>query len=123
MPKCKRSLLCQLRLGILPLEVEVGRFGLKSNDGQVKRIPLEERICKLCNMNKVEDEMHFLIECTLYERERQVLFENLKICENIDMESIDGNDDKLILLMKYERKLANFLNVIWNKRRYNLYNN
>ena len=35
--RCKRSLLAQLRLGILPLEVEVGRFrGIALNDRSVK---------------------------------------------------------------------------------------
>ena len=70
MSKSEISLLCQLRLGILLLEVEVGRFGLKNNDGQLMRIPLEERICKLCNMKRVEDEVHFICECPIYERER-----------------------------------------------------
>ena len=32
MSKSKRSLLCQLRLGILPVEIEVGRFSVKNKD-------------------------------------------------------------------------------------------
>ena len=52
-PKYKRSILCQLRIGILPLEIETGRYSRKK---------LEERICKLCQLD-VEDETHFLCVC------------------------------------------------------------
>ena len=50
----KRSLLAQLRLGILPLEIEVGRF---------RNIPVENRLCKCCDNNVVENEFHFVCEC------------------------------------------------------------
>ena len=43
--------------GILPLFIETGRF---------YNIKLEHRICTLCNMNKIENEIHFLFECVLY---------------------------------------------------------
>ena len=36
-----RSYIAQFRSGILPLEIETGRF---------RNIPLNERICKLCNI-------------------------------------------------------------------------
>ena len=48
--KYQRSMFAQFRCGILPLEIEVGRY---------RDIPLKERICQLCN-NAVEDEIHFL---------------------------------------------------------------
>jgi hypothetical protein len=50
----ERSLLAQLRFGILPLKIETGRF---------ENLPLENRICELCRLNKTEDETHFLFEC------------------------------------------------------------
>ena len=37
----------QFRLGILPLEIEVGRF---------RDVPLPNRICSMCDGNAVEDE-------------------------------------------------------------------
>ena len=52
------SLMSQFRLGILPLEIEVGRF---------RDIPLCNRICQMCaKKNVVEDEIHFLCECESY---------------------------------------------------------
>ena len=52
-----RSLLARLRSGTLPLEIETGRF---------VGTPLEERTCKICNENVIEDESHFVFECTKY---------------------------------------------------------
>ena len=49
-----RSLLSKLRLGTTNLEIEKGRkIG----------IPREQRLCKICNSNLIEDEAHFLFEC------------------------------------------------------------
>ena len=53
----QRSLMAQFRLGIIPLEIEVGRF---------RNIPLANRICQMCNSGVVEDEIHFLCECNHY---------------------------------------------------------
>ena len=52
---CKRrSLFCKLRLGTSDLEIEKGRkYGIA---------PLE-RYCKICPLNVVEDELHFVLNC------------------------------------------------------------
>ena len=55
--KHKRSLLAQLRLGILPLEIALRRF---------RNIPVENRLCKCCDNNVVENEFHFVCECVRY---------------------------------------------------------
>ena len=65
--KQQRSILAQLRLGILPLYIETGRFI------NVKR---ENRICTLCEENEVEDELHFLFKCTLYNDIRNQFLSN-----------------------------------------------
>ena len=50
----KRSILCKLRMGVLDLEIERGRRVGTSR---------AERFCKLCNQRKVEDAIHFTMEC------------------------------------------------------------
>ncbi len=45
-------------MGVLPLAIETVRF---------KSIPVEEKVCVLCNMNNIEDEMHMLCTCTFYQ--------------------------------------------------------
>ena len=46
----QRSLLSQLKFGILPLKIETDRY---------QGIPSDRRICKLCDLNTPEDEAHF----------------------------------------------------------------
>ena len=43
--------------GCLPLAVETGRY-------RTPKVPLGERVCKLCNNDKVETEFHFVTECS-----------------------------------------------------------
>ena len=52
-----RSLLAQFRLGILPLFIETGRYS---------NISAENRICKFCTLNIINDEFHFLMQCPFY---------------------------------------------------------
>ena len=47
----ERSVLAQIRFGILPLHVETGRFVNKK---------LEERRCEICHSDVIEEECHFL---------------------------------------------------------------
>ena len=57
----QRKLFTKFRLRLHDLEIERGRYGTKS-------LPVNERICKLCNEGKVEDEFHFLIQCPFTQR-------------------------------------------------------
>ena len=52
--RIQRSLLSQLKTGILPLKIETDRYqGVKP----------ENRLCKICNLNQPEDEIHFIFTC------------------------------------------------------------
>ena len=63
----QRKLTAKLRLGMLHLRVETGRFSRP-------RLEPEERICLTCNNGQVEDESHFLLHCVTYQEYRQRLF-------------------------------------------------
>ena len=52
-----RRLLTKLRLGILELEIEKGRW---------ENIDRDKRTCKICNNNIIEDEYHFILQCAYY---------------------------------------------------------
>ena len=70
--RAQRSALSNLRLGTTELEVENGRkFG----------IPHEARYCKLCNLQEVEDELHFLLTCPTLEYARKPYIDN--ICDSV----------------------------------------
>lgn len=59
-----KSVIAKLRCGSLPLQVEIGRY---------HKVPLEDRICSLCQ-SVVEDEVHFLVDCKFYADLRYNMF-------------------------------------------------
>ncbi len=70
-----RSYLAQYWCGILFLEIETGRWQNK---------PVEERICKVWEFGKVENEFHFIFSCSLYNNIRATFLQNIgNIISNI----------------------------------------
>ena len=109
--KHQRSLFAQFRSGILPLEIEVGRF---------RDLPLNERICKVCNSGAIEDEIHFLCECPIYSDERSIMFS--KASENIQtFQQMDILDKFVFLMANQERAVISFLSKAIHKRRNSLF--
>lgn len=102
-----RSLFSQLRLGILPLRVESGHLiGEK----------LENRICINCQRECIEDEKHFVFECSLYEDLRKTLFDNVKEGEP-NFDDLDIENKWYILMHKCVRKTATFVKRAYVKRK------
>ena len=66
--KNERAMLSKLRISAHKLAIEGGRY---------LNIPKPERICTACNSGEVEDEEHFLLNCSLYKPLRQVLCSKL----------------------------------------------
>ena len=58
--------MASLRAGCFPLAVETGRY-------QTPKVPLRERVCKLCNNDKVETGFHFVMECSKLQNLRNEL--------------------------------------------------
>ena len=80
--------MAQFRSGILPLEVETGRY---------QNIPLEFRLCLMCDENACEDETHFMFDRALYENIRCNYFSKITQCyPDVDECTIS---DKLIIMM------------------------
>ena len=101
--RSQRSYLAQIRMGILPLNVETGRY---------LRKPLNERLCLLCTEREIEDEYNFLCSCPSYKTERD------KICNYIPNFKNLSPDDQFVLLMRFDSKLlAKYVESIWNKRK------
>ncbi len=61
----ERSLIAQLRLGILPIHIETGRF---------RGTRLDDLICQLCDTQEVEVEIHFVCKCNLYTDLRKTMY-------------------------------------------------
>ena len=64
----ERSYLEQQRLGILPINVEIGRY---------RQIPLDERKCMLCHNENIEDEHHMLFICPAYDGIRKTWLKDI----------------------------------------------
>ena len=56
LPFCYRVALTKIRTANHKLPIEKGRY---------RNIPREERKCTLCNLDKVGDEFHFILECPI----------------------------------------------------------
>ena len=80
-----------LRAGCLHLEIEKGRQ-------RKPPVPLHERLCKMCLAHLVEDERHFIMDCSLYDDQRHDLFEH---CISLDDEFASLNTvEKFTFIMK-----------------------
>ena len=105
-----RSVLAQVRSGILPLEIECGRW---------KSLEVEERKCKVCDQSVVEDESHFLFECSLYNSERSHFIETIDRPDLLRLEN--RNKWKIIMLDENVIETGRFIWNILKKRKHVLF--
>ena len=68
--------LARLRMSAHTLAIETGRHSKP-------KIAKEDRLCKYCDLNEVEDEQHFLLRCTLYETLRRNLLKATALETNL----------------------------------------
>ena len=111
MSRSERSITAQIRAGILPIFIETGRF---------KNITLNDRICSFCSINEVEDEIHFMFKCTLYNDLRYQWLLKVKQ-ETIDFDSLDIQQKLNIVFTKNYHCTAKFLLRSFNLRKDKLY--
>ena len=121
-PKYERSLISQLRIGILPLRIETGRYSNIRDpiSGNLRKLLPFERVCELCDTNRIEDEQHFVCLCPKYDMERKVLFDRFS---SINNEFVGLNvEDKFICIMRNANKhLGKFIKDAWLIRKNFLY--
>ena len=85
-----RKAICKLRTSS-HLKIETGRW---------TNIARENRICTQCRQNTVEDEYHFLFDCTMHANERNISFEKIKTKTNINLFDASKQVENLKLLFK-----------------------
>ena len=101
--RMQRSLIAQLRMGILPLNIETGRYFRK---------PLNERLCLLCDQNQIEDEYHFLCVCPVYKVERE------RFCSSIPgFEHLLPENQLISMMTSKITNLVKYVGTIWYKRK------
>ena len=95
----ERSAMAQLRFGILPLNIETGRF---------RNQPVQDRLCTLCEFNEIEDEGHFLFKCSLYNDLRNDWIRNITD-KTPDFVEMDTTTKFKVILGIHHRITAKFI--------------
>jgi hypothetical protein len=98
-----RKMLCKFRISAHKLNIEMGRH---------PHIDVYKRVCNMCKIEAVEDEGHFLMDCTVYSEMRKVFF--TKITSNFNTFNKLNNHEKFIWLLACRepsicRELAKYL--------------
>ena len=108
-----RSALAKFRCAAAPLKIETGRY---------ERIPHDQRLLCFNCPDKVEDEMHVLFECSLYDDLRQVLYQKATAFSNTFILLSENEKMYFILLSSAIAKVsAKTCHEILNRRRNLLY--
>ena len=103
--RSQRSLCAQLRCGILPLAIEVGRF---------TAVAEENRLCSLCDLQDIENEYHFMFYCPLYDDLRVSLFEAMQ--RQPDLFWVDDGERLEWLFRSEVFKTAHVISNAWKRR-------
>ena len=81
----QRKYMAKLRLGILPLRLESGRY-------ERPQLKASNRVCKQCLLGEVENEEHFMLNCPKHSFRRNLLFSSI---QNLDNFTSMNNLEKL----------------------------
>ena len=109
--KINRSLFAQLRAGILPLQIEVGRF---------RNIPISERLCIICNNGEIDDEIHFVCSCPVYSEFRTPLYDFART-QFQDFDDLDDLTRFVLLMSNCHKEMITFTSNACHKRRSIIY--
>ena len=90
LPYKDRCHLARLRISAHTLAIETGRHARP-------KVPVNQRVCQMCNSGSIEDEMHFVTICDKFRQIRQSTFEKIQnVCPNFNMLS---TEDKFNYIM------------------------
>ncbi len=87
-----------------------------------QNIPMEFRLCIMCNDNVIEDETHFIFYCDQYNDLREYLYE--KIYPKYQHFEILSDAEKFNIVMSndFVKHIAEYLHKAYYKRRSLIYN-
>ena len=88
LPRNHRSAFSRFRCGVAPIRLETGRY---------ERLSEAERVCPFCS-TEVENELHVVIKCPLYNDIRYNLFEKAKLID-VNFSTLT-DEQKLIFVFK-----------------------
>ena len=105
-----RRMVTKLRGGTAQLRIETGRW---KGEGR------EERKCKECSGQEVEDAKHFLLKCARWQDEREELIERVKGTQRGGEFEAADDDEKLAMILDgacKDRGVGMAIRKMWKKR-------
>ena len=114
--KKHRRMSAKLRLSDHKLEIETGTH-------QRPKVDQDKRICRLCSISKVENEIHFLMQCNLYKQFTRLRKDFHSSINFIDKQSAEPSYINLMSMKNQDDniKLADFVSKMFLKRE-NIFN-
>jgi len=110
-PKSLRTYITKLRLSVLPLRIQTGRYASQNT-------PRNERHCLLCNETDLEDEFHFVCKCTKYSTIRKKyikpFYYNKPSVYKFHQLLNGNNTNELLMLAKYVKLALKARNTFLN---------
>lgn len=103
----ERSALARLRCETFSLEIEKGRY---------RNLPVERRVCKVCGSGDVEDEMHFMLDCSIYTQQRNELFTDFQVRNDVDFSTLNRTQILYLLLNIDSKRISRYIVCIANLR-------
>ena len=80
-----------------------------------RKLTANERICKLCRLNDIENEYHFLYVSPVYNSRCKILFEEVEL-KHVHFHILSLSD-KVIFVMKHcQIEVSKFINEAWSIR-------
>jgi exonuclease III len=101
LPKYAYKSIARFRLSSHNLHIELGRHK------RPIKTPAEERFCRRCNSNSIEDEFHCLMVCTNWDRHRIDLLEQAQLLiDNFLVLSLEKQFIEILSVKNHEMSLA-----------------
>ena len=91
-----------------------------ANHKGVHFIPLEERLCTLCEFNEIEDESHFLFKCSLYDELRREWVSHI-VNKTANFLELDKINKFKVIFDTHHRITAKFILRCYQLRKESLY--
>ena len=93
------------------LKFRTSNHYLPIETGRWNKIPLEDRMCTLCNENDIADEFHYLLKCQFFNHPRTQFLHSYYYTRPNTYKFKDLMQSQRISTLK---KIANFINIIMN---------
>ena len=80
-----------------------------------------ERICKLCRLNAIENEYHFLCVWPVYNSRRKILFEEVEL-KHVHFHTLSLSDKCIFVMKQCQIEVSKFINEAWSIRQTQIIN-